>query len=120
MIDLGDRVLVVGRVKGSGLSSGAAVDSEWADLFTVSAGRVIREQVFFDHAEGLEAAGVSEYLEHAVDFDPCMRSMEPALEIDDLKKVYPTGVEALKGTSLRIDRASSSASWDRTVPASRR
>ena len=26
-------------------------------------------------------------------------SMEPALEIDELKKVYPTGVEALKGTS---------------------
>jgi ABC-2 type transport system ATP-binding protein len=32
-----------------------------------------------------------------------MRSMEAALEIDNLKKVYPTGVEALKGTSLRID-----------------
>ena len=28
--------------------------------------------------------------------------MEPALEIDDLRKVYPTGVEALRGVSLEI------------------
>ena len=60
LIDLGDRVLVLGRVEGSGLSSGAAVGSEWANIFTVSAGRVVREQVFFDRAEGLEAAGLSE------------------------------------------------------------
>jgi ketosteroid isomerase-like protein len=60
LIDLGDRVLVVGRVTGSGLSSGAAVDNDWADLFTISAGKAIREQVFFDHSEALEAAGLRE------------------------------------------------------------
>jgi ketosteroid isomerase-like protein len=60
LIDLGERVLLVGRVKGSGLSSGVAVDNDWADLFTISTGRVIREQVFFDRAEALEAAGLSE------------------------------------------------------------
>ena len=60
VIDLEDRQLVVGRISGSGLSSGAAVDSEWAALFTSSAGRVIREQIFVDHAEALEAAGLSE------------------------------------------------------------
>lgn len=62
LIDLGGRVLVLGRVKGSGLGSGAAFDNEWALLVTISwaAGRVIREQVFLDHHEALEAAGLSE------------------------------------------------------------
>jgi ketosteroid isomerase-like protein len=60
LIDLGDRVLVVGRVKGSGLSSGVAVDNDWTDLLTIFAGRVISEQVFFDQAKALEAAGLSE------------------------------------------------------------
>jgi ketosteroid isomerase-like protein len=59
-IDLGGRVLVLGRLKGSGLSSGAAMDNEWADLDTFSAGRVIRRQIFLDHVEALEAAGLSE------------------------------------------------------------
>jgi ketosteroid isomerase-like protein len=60
LVDLGDRVLVIGRVTGSGLSSGVAVDNDWVDLLTISAGRVIREQVFFDRAEALETAGLSE------------------------------------------------------------
>jgi ketosteroid isomerase-like protein len=58
--DLGDRFLVIGRIKSSGLSSGAAIDSDFANLFTLSAGRVIREQVFFKRAEALEAAGLRE------------------------------------------------------------
>jgi ketosteroid isomerase-like protein len=57
--DLGDRLLVIGRIKSGGLSSGANPDSDYADLFTLSAGRVIREQTYFDRAEALDAAGVS-------------------------------------------------------------
>jgi ketosteroid isomerase-like protein len=53
--DLGTGVLVIGRMRGSGPSSGAAFDSEWADLFTISGGRVVREQVWLDHAEALGA-----------------------------------------------------------------
>ena len=60
MLDLGDRLLFVGRVKGSGLSSGAGFESDWAVLYTISAGQVIREQPFFDRREALEAAGLSE------------------------------------------------------------
>jgi ketosteroid isomerase-like protein len=60
VIDLGDRVLVVGRIKGSGLASGAGFDEEWADLFTLSGGLAIREQAFFDHGEGFRAAGLPE------------------------------------------------------------
>jgi ketosteroid isomerase-like protein len=61
IIDLADgrRLMMLGRVKGSGLSSGAAFDDEWGVLFTLAAGQVIREQAFFDHAEALEAAGLS-------------------------------------------------------------
>lgn len=61
VIDLGDdRVLLVGRFEGSGPSSGAGFANEFAEIFTFSAGRVIREQAFFDHAEAFEAAGLSE------------------------------------------------------------
>jgi ketosteroid isomerase-like protein len=60
VIDLGSRVLVIARMTGSGLGSGAAVDSEWANLITISAGWGIREQAFMDHGEALEAAGLQE------------------------------------------------------------
>ncbi len=62
VIDLGDarRLLVLGRTKGTGLSSGAAFDGEWAALLTVSDGWVIREEAYFDYGEALEAAGLAE------------------------------------------------------------
>jgi ketosteroid isomerase-like protein len=61
LIDLGDsRVLVLLRVKGSGLISGAPIDNECAYLYSISAGRVIREQIFLDHADAFEAAGLRE------------------------------------------------------------
>ena len=62
VIDLGDarRLLVLGRIKGTGLSSGAAFEGEWAALLTVSDGWVVREEAYFDHADALEAAGLSE------------------------------------------------------------
>jgi ketosteroid isomerase-like protein len=61
LIDFGDnRFLVLGRVKGSGLSSGAGFDNEWGLLLTITAGRVIREQLFLDRNEALEAAGLRE------------------------------------------------------------
>jgi ketosteroid isomerase-like protein len=60
IIDLGDRLLVVGHVRGSGLSSGAGFDNQWAVLYTVSGGRALGEQVFLDHGDALEAAGLRE------------------------------------------------------------
>lgn len=58
LIDLGSRVLVLGRMKGSGPSSGAAFDNEWAVLFEIANGQVVHEQVFLDRAEASEAAGL--------------------------------------------------------------
>jgi ketosteroid isomerase-like protein len=61
VIDFGDhRVLTLGRVKGRGRGSGLVVDSEWAILITMLDGLIRHEQNFLDHAEGLEAAGLSE------------------------------------------------------------
>jgi ketosteroid isomerase-like protein len=61
LVDVGDgRVLVIGRMKGSGVSSGAPFDQDWAAVFTVAAGRVIHEQVFLDRSAALEAVGLAE------------------------------------------------------------
>jgi uncharacterized protein len=59
LIDLGDgRLLAVGLQDGRGSGSGAPISNEWAALWTFQAGRVIREQYFFNHAEAFRAAGV--------------------------------------------------------------
>jgi ketosteroid isomerase-like protein len=57
--DLGDQVLVLGRLKGRGRASGAPVDQPIANLFDFRGDRIWRSRVFFDHAEGLRAAGLS-------------------------------------------------------------
>lgn len=59
LVDLGTRILVAGRVTGSGTVSGAAFEAEWAALFTVSGGRVVHEHVFLDCAEAYGAVGLS-------------------------------------------------------------
>ena len=62
IIDLGDgrRLMWVGRVRGTGLSSGVPIDRECAVLLTLSDGWVLREEVYFEHAPALAAAGLSE------------------------------------------------------------
>lgn len=60
LYDLGDRVLLTGRMKGTGTRSGAGFDMEWADLLRISSGRIAHDQVFLDRAEALQAAGLSE------------------------------------------------------------
>jgi ketosteroid isomerase-like protein len=58
--DLGDRVLVLGRLKGRGKGSGAPVDQPFAGIFDFRAERIWRYRAYFDHDEGLRAAGLSE------------------------------------------------------------
>ena len=61
LIDLTDQLLLIGRMIGSGRTSGAATESEWAALYTISRGQVIREQIFFDdNAAALKAVGLEE------------------------------------------------------------
>jgi ketosteroid isomerase-like protein len=58
--DLGDRVLVLGRMKGRGKSSGVPVDQPFANILDFRGDRIWRSRVYLDHAEGLRAAGLSE------------------------------------------------------------
>jgi ketosteroid isomerase-like protein len=60
LFDLGDRVLVVGQMRGSGLSSRAAVVNDWAYLVAFSGGRVRHEQTFLARGEAFEATGLGE------------------------------------------------------------
>jgi ketosteroid isomerase-like protein len=58
--DLGDRVLVLGRLRGRGRGSGAPVDAPIANILDFRGGRIWRSRVYFDRAEALRTAGVSE------------------------------------------------------------
>jgi ketosteroid isomerase-like protein len=58
--DLGDLVFVLGRLKGRGKGSGAPVDQQYAGIYDFRGDRVWRYRVYFDRAEGLRAAGLSE------------------------------------------------------------
>ena len=58
LVAVGDRVIV--RVGWHGFGRGPQSDMEWTNVFTVRDGRLINVQYFWDHAEALEAAGLSE------------------------------------------------------------
>ncbi len=58
--DLGDSVLALGEITGTGRTTGLDVSGEIAQLVTFRGGRAIRFRDFRSHAEGLEAAGLSE------------------------------------------------------------
>jgi ketosteroid isomerase-like protein len=58
--DLGDRVFVLGRLEGRGKGSGVPIDQQYAGIFDFRGDRLRRYRVYFDQAEGLQAAGLSE------------------------------------------------------------
>ena len=58
--DLGDQVLVLGRMKGRGKRSGVPVDQPFATVLEFRGGRIWRFRGYLDRAEGLGAAGLSE------------------------------------------------------------
>lgn len=58
--DLGDCVLVMGRQMGRGKGSGAWVDAPIANILDFRDGRIWRSRAYFDLAEALRTAGVSE------------------------------------------------------------
>ena len=62
LIDAGDQVVAVAEVTGVGPSSQIAMEAsdQFAFLFTVKNGRVVREQAFRNREDALEAAGLSE------------------------------------------------------------
>jgi ketosteroid isomerase-like protein len=58
--DLGDRVLLLARQVGRGKGSGAQVDAPLTAIFDFRGDRIWRFRAYFDRAEGLRAAGLSE------------------------------------------------------------
>jgi ketosteroid isomerase-like protein len=58
LVAVGDRVIV--RTGWHGFGRGPQSDMEWTTLFTLRDRRIINMQFIWDHAEALEAAGLSE------------------------------------------------------------
>jgi ketosteroid isomerase-like protein len=58
LIAAGDRVIM--RMVWHGFGRGPQSDMEWTLVFTIRDGRILKAQYFWDHAEALEAAGLSE------------------------------------------------------------
>jgi uncharacterized protein len=60
-IEVGDRVVVSGRLVGKGRGSGVEVDQPIAAIWTLRDGRIVRWEVgYAGRAEALEAVGLSE------------------------------------------------------------
>jgi ketosteroid isomerase-like protein len=58
--DLGDRVLLTGRLRGKGRQTGVEVDSRIGLIVSFANGRVTRFRTYASVAEALEAAGARE------------------------------------------------------------
>jgi ketosteroid isomerase-like protein len=58
--DLGDKVLVVGRMRGRGRSSQVEVDTAYTMITEFREGRIARSRSYLDHDEALRAAGLEE------------------------------------------------------------
>ena len=58
LIDLGDRLVLLGEIGTRGEASGIEVGRRYAMLWHLRGGKVVREQVFNDPAEALEAVGL--------------------------------------------------------------
>jgi ketosteroid isomerase-like protein len=60
LIDLGDKVLLTAWQSGRGKASGAPVSEENFCVFTLRDGKIIRQEMFRQRSQALEAAGLSE------------------------------------------------------------
>ena len=61
IIDLsGDRVLVLSRQTARGKQSGVPIEHEFGDVFTLRDGRVVRLESYWNRADAIRAAGLSE------------------------------------------------------------
>jgi ketosteroid isomerase-like protein len=60
VLDGGDRIFTWLRFAGRGAGSGATVEMEHAEVWTFRDGLVVRVEEFYDHYEGLRAAGLAD------------------------------------------------------------
>ena len=59
-IDAGDQVVVIGLTRATARGSGLELENPIALVWTVRDGRLVRNEVFTDRREALEAAGLGE------------------------------------------------------------
>jgi ketosteroid isomerase-like protein len=57
LVAVGNRVIV--RVAWHGVGRGPQSDMEWTNVFTIRDSRILNVEYFWDHAEALEAAGLT-------------------------------------------------------------
>ena len=60
LIDLGERIVMLGDVPMRAQASGVVLTEAFALVSTLKDGRIVRHQEYYDHAEALEAVGLSE------------------------------------------------------------
>jgi ketosteroid isomerase-like protein len=58
-IDIGDRVVVTVLIRGRGRGSGIEIDARFYELYKLRDGKIVRMDEFPDHAQALDAAGLS-------------------------------------------------------------
>jgi len=58
--EVGDRVLLLGRLEARGLGSGVPVDTPMGSVLDFRDGKISRVRAFLDHGEAFRAAGLSE------------------------------------------------------------
>jgi ketosteroid isomerase-like protein len=56
----GDRVLALGRMRGRGKASGVDVETEFANLFEINDGRVVRLRLYSSRLHALAALGLDQ------------------------------------------------------------
>ena len=59
-VDAGDRIVVVGRARGTARASGMELDHNLFFVWTALDGKIVRLELFRDRAEALEAVGLLE------------------------------------------------------------
>jgi ketosteroid isomerase-like protein len=59
--DLGERVLVLGRLEGRGRGSGALVDAPQGTILDFLGWEISRVRTYLDHGEALRVAGLAEW-----------------------------------------------------------
>jgi len=60
LVDLGDRIVLLADLPTTGTASGVPVTGKIATVSTLERGRVIGVDMYLDHADALEAAGLRE------------------------------------------------------------
>jgi ketosteroid isomerase-like protein len=90
--ELGDRVVAVGVMRGTGKTSNAEVVRSFATVFVVNNSRFVRVDSYSDPKEALEAAGLREEAMSQKNVELAARFYEPATSKDELLAAMPTAM----------------------------